>query len=118
MAVGQKPSYSGLATGSPLLSLQALPGSQNLSLVDYSPATFGFFRLASLPEQQGRCYFTVPEEAFDFDFQGHFDRRIRSVSISIPCVVGPSVSINCTLRLLSNHYRVNTDMNTEGEYPQ
>ena len=33
-------------------------------------------------------------------------RRIKSVSLTIPCVVGPYTSINCTLTLLSNKTRI------------
>ena len=33
-------------------------------------------------------------------------RRLKSVSLTIPCVVGPYTSINCTLTLLSNKTRV------------
>jgi hypothetical protein len=39
------------------------------------------------------------------DFPGHFKRRIKSVSISIPCIAGPYTGVNATLRLLNNKFR-------------
>ncbi len=45
----------------------------------------------------GRCSVVLPEEIFDMDGPGHYFRRLRSVAVSIPCVVGPYTSVNCTL---------------------
>ena len=39
--------------------------------------------------ETGRCFFHLPEEIFDLDFPGHYFRRIKSVSLTLPCVVGP-----------------------------
>lgn len=64
----------------------------------------------------GKCFVTVPEELFDMDYQGHYFRRIKSVSISLPCIAGPYTTISCTLRLLKNSIRINTSMNDEGFY--
>lgn len=66
----------------------------------------------------GKCGFSVSEKLFDMDFPGHYNRRIKSVSLSIPCVVGPYTSVNCTLQLASHKYRVSnvaTDYDTEGQ---
>jgi hypothetical protein len=52
----------------------------------------------------------------DLDFQGHYFRRLRSVSMTIPCIAGPFTSVNCTLRLVRNHIRTNTTMNEDGLY--
>ena len=62
----------------------------------------------------GKCYVSLPEELFDLDFQGHYFRRIKSVSLSIPCIAGPYTTVNCSLRLLKNTIRVNTSMGDEG----
>lgn len=56
----------------------------------------------------GTCTLSLPEELFDLDFPGHYFRRIKSVSLSIPCVAGPHTTINATLRLLKNMIRVNS----------
>jgi hypothetical protein len=56
----------------------------------------------------GKCTVTVPETLFDFDYPGHYFRRIKTVSLSIPCVAGPYITINCTLRLKWHATRINT----------
>lgn len=53
----------------------------------------------------GECEFEIPEVLFDLDFPGHYLRRIKSVSISVPCVVGPYASVSGTLTLLSSKMR-------------
>ncbi|MCW3071977.1 MAG: hypothetical protein JWO44_1867 [Bacteroidetes bacterium] len=58
--------------------------------------------------KNGSCTFNVPEAVFDLDFQGHYFRRIKSVSLSIPCIAGPYTSINATLRLVKHTTRLNT----------
>jgi hypothetical protein len=65
----------------------------------------------------GRCFISLPEEIFDLDYPGHYFRRIKSVSITLPCVVGPYTTISCTLRLLKNSIRINT-ANTDNGYPR
>ncbi len=66
--------------------------------------------------ETGKCYVSLPEELFDLDFQGHYFRRIKSVSLSIPCIAGPYTTVNCSLRLLKNTIRINTSMTSEGNY--
>ncbi|MEO1396820.1 MAG: neuraminidase-like domain-containing protein [Cyanobacteria bacterium J06634_5] len=56
-------------------------------------------------KEQGLCEFSLPEETFDLDYPGHYKRRIKTISVSIPCIVGPYTSLNCTLRLLKHEYR-------------
>jgi len=58
--------------------------------------------------ETGRCFFSFPEEIFDLDYPGHYFRRIKSVSVSIPCVAGPYTTVSATLRLLTNHIRHTT----------
>lgn len=53
----------------------------------------------------GKCEFELPEVLFDLDYPGHFKRRIKSVSISIPCIAGPYTGVNATLRMLNNRFR-------------
>ncbi|MGH9871288.1 MAG: neuraminidase-like domain-containing protein [Pyrinomonadaceae bacterium] len=67
--------------------------------------------------ETGRCFFSLPEELFDRDFPGHYFRRIKSVSLTLPCVVGPYTTISCTLRLLRNSIRINTG-NGDNGYPR
>jgi Tc toxin complex TcA C-terminal TcB-binding domain/Neuraminidase-like domain/Salmonella virulence plasmid 28.1kDa A protein len=56
--------------------------------------------------ESGHCQFDVPEILFDMDFPGHYFRRIRSVSVTMPCIVGPYTSISATLRLVNHSFRV------------
>ena len=53
----------------------------------------------------GQCEFELPEELYDLDFPGHYFRRIKSVSVSLPCVAGPFTGVPGTLTLLSNRMR-------------
>ncbi len=63
----------------------------------------------------GTCEFTVPETLFDLDYPGHYQRRIKSVSLSVPCVVGPYTGLNATLRLLEHSFR-NKSIVTANDY--
>ena len=58
-----------------------------------------------LLKETGKCNVKLPESFFDADYPGHYLRRIKSVGLTIPCVVGPYTSVNCTLTLLSNRAR-------------
>jgi hypothetical protein len=55
--------------------------------------------------ETGQCEFALPEVLFDMDHPGHYMRRIKSVALTVPCVVGPYTSLNCTLRLLEHTFR-------------
>ncbi|NOU20142.1 MAG: hypothetical protein HOO91_21510 [Bacteroidales bacterium] len=55
--------------------------------------------------ENGKCEFAFPEVLFDMDYPGHYKRRIKTVSISIPCIVGPYTGINATFSLLENKFR-------------
>ena len=54
----------------------------------------------------GYCEIQIPEELFDLDYPGHYLRMMKSVSLDIPCVVGPYTSVNCQLKLESSKVRV------------
>jgi Tc toxin complex TcA C-terminal TcB-binding domain len=53
----------------------------------------------------GSCTVTVPEWLYDRDCPGHYMRRIKSISVSVPSVVGPYTSVNCTVTLQSSSIR-------------
>lgn len=70
-----------------------------------------FFPLSLLAlKEAGACTIVLPEWLFDMDYPGHYFRRLKSVSVSIPCVVGPYTSINCTLSLTNHGIRVRKDV--------
>ncbi|MBX2800155.1 MAG: hypothetical protein KTR31_20925 [Myxococcales bacterium] len=59
-------------------------------------------------QRDGACTFSIPEVLYDLDFPGHYKRRIKAVSVSIPCVTGPFASVNGTLTLLRSQVRTDT----------
>ena len=59
----------------------------------------------------GRCTVRLPEMLFDMDGPGHYFRRIKSVALSIPCVTGPYVGVNCKLTLLKSSIRTKPALN-------
>ncbi len=54
----------------------------------------------------GHCEVELPEWMFDLDHPGMFMRRIRNLTLTIPCVAGPYNAVNCRLTLLSSWTRV------------
>jgi hypothetical protein len=62
----------------------------------------------------GTCNLEIPEWWFDMDYPGHYLRRIKSMSISVPCIVGPHTNVNCTLTLEQN--KVRHDAISTGSY--
>jgi Tc toxin complex TcA C-terminal TcB-binding domain/Neuraminidase-like domain/Salmonella virulence plasmid 28.1kDa A protein len=77
--------------------------TKHISLVLHDPMA-----LIALKET-GTCLVTLPEALFDMDYPGHYMRRIKSVTLTIPCVTGPYTSVNCTLTLLSNKIRIDSN---------
>ena len=58
----------------------------------------------------GSCTVTVPEWLYDRDCPGHYLRRIKSVSLSVPCVTGPYTPVSCTVTLQSSSVRTSPDL--------
>jgi hypothetical protein len=54
----------------------------------------------------GDCWINLPEELFDIDYPGHYMRRVKSVSITIPCITGPYTTVSCKLTMTRNSLRV------------
>lgn len=68
--------------------------------------------------ETGRCEFALPEVLFDMDYPGHYQRRIKSVALTVPCVVGPYTSLNCTLRLQEHKFRTSAVAKDKGDYAE
>jgi hypothetical protein len=66
--------------------------------------------------ETGTCEFVLPEVLFDMDYPGHYMRRIKSVSLRIPCVVGTHTNLNCTLRLLEHKFRTSAIARDKNDY--
>ncbi|HEX7162508.1 MAG TPA: neuraminidase-like domain-containing protein [Trebonia sp.] len=79
---------------------------KTVSLRQAFPLAFAGFRwghTAGAPDAQpGTLDFTLSESMFDFDYPGHYDRKIKSVSVSIPSVLGPYQDFHLTLTQNSN----------------
>ncbi len=54
----------------------------------------------------GECEIEIPEWRLDREYPGHYLRRIKSVSLTIPAVVGPYTGVHCRLTLLSSATRI------------
>jgi hypothetical protein len=67
--------------------------------------------------ETGSCDFHLPEVLFDMDFPGHFYRRIKSVRITIPCVVGPYTNVSATLSLTDSWTRRSTALSPDAGEP-
>jgi hypothetical protein len=68
--------------------------------------------------QTGSCEFILPEVLFDMDYPGHYKRRIKSVSVSVPCIAGPYAGLNGTLRLLENKFRNSAISKNASDYKE
>lgn len=64
-------------------------------------------------QRTGSAQFSLPEVLFDMDYPGHYCRRIFSVAVTIPCILGAYTSLNCTLRLNKHSYRVSPNTTTD-----
>lgn len=73
--------------------------TKNISLALFQPQA-----ILELKET-GTTTITIPEVLFDMDYPGHYMRRIKSVSISIPCIAGPYTTVNCQLSQVNSKYR-------------
>jgi hypothetical protein len=67
-------------------------------------------------KETGQCTVQLSEALFDMDYPGHYLRRIKSLSLTIPCVVGPYTSVNCTLTLAGNKIRIDNKAADSKDY--
>ncbi|MCK8463159.1 neuraminidase-like domain-containing protein [Aliiroseovarius sp. S1339] len=82
---------------------------KNVSLVRLNPAALLTLRTT------GECAFEVPEFVFDLDHPGHYRRRIKSISLTIPALAGPQTTIGCSLTLTGSKLRPTPDLSAEAE---
>ncbi|MEK7394579.1 MAG: neuraminidase-like domain-containing protein, partial [Fibrobacterota bacterium] len=80
--------------------------TKSVSLVSLNPAAVIALKTT------GACEFTLPEALFDLDHPGHFQRRIKSVSVTLPCVTGPYSGVNGKLTLKTNRIRASDKTKT------
>jgi hypothetical protein len=119
------PAYDGLLSGERLyVGLKQLEAayqesrgydfevSKHVSLRQVNP--MALLRL----RETGICEFALPEVLFDMDYPGHYLRRIKSVALTIPCVVGPYTNLNCTLRMLQHKFRTSAIAKDKNDYQE
>lgn len=82
---------------------RAMEIRRTVSLAQLDPLALVSFR------QTGTCQFSLTERLYDSDYPGHYARKIKSISVSIPAVVGPWQTINATLTQLSNQTVIKSD---------
>lgn len=98
LALDQMESNSILETGSRNLEIE-----KTISLLQLNPKA-----LLDL-KTKGECIFEFNEKLFDYDFPGHYSRKIKTVSISVPAIIGPYQNINASLTQLSNQVVLKSD---------
>lgn len=76
---------------------RSLEIEKTISLLHLDPRSFLEFKQGVGGIEKGTLCFELSEKLFDFDFPSHYQRRIKSISVTIPAVVGPYQSINATL---------------------
>lgn len=84
---------------------------KSVSLAELDPSQLNALR------EGGMCTFELPEALFDLDHPGHYLRRIRSVRLTIPAVVGPYTSLGANLQLVSHKTRVDKAVGGYAEFP-
>ncbi|KAH6845653.1 insecticidal toxin complex protein [Chaetomium sp. MPI-CAGE-AT-0009] len=73
--------------------------TKHISLRLHFPAAFVLLKAT------GYCEVDLPEWLFDLDYPGHYMRRIKAVSLTVPCVAGPYTGVHCKLQQLSSAIR-------------
>ncbi|KAJ6785334.1 hypothetical protein PWT90_02601 [Aphanocladium album] len=74
--------------------------TKHISLRLHFPAAF------LLLKSVGYCEVDIPEHLFDLDYPGQYMRRVKTVSLTIPCVAGPYTGVHCRLQQVRSSIRV------------
>ncbi len=86
-------------------NVRKLEIEKTISLRQLNPEQWEQFRTT------GQCSFSFDEKMFDYDYPGHYDRTITTISISIPAVVGPYQNIQASLTQTANRIVLEPDIN-------
>ena len=79
--------------------------TKHISLAQFMPLSLLALRTS------GVCAVQLPEWLYDMDFPGHYKRRIKSVAITVPAVVGPYGGVHATVSIKKNGIRLNDTVN-------
>lgn len=55
----------------------------------------------------GKCTFQFTEALFDYDYPGQYARKIKTISVSIPAVLGPYQEVKAILKQTKNYVVLN-----------
>lgn len=55
----------------------------------------------------GKCTFQFTESLFDYDYPGQYARKIKTISVSIPAVLGPYQDVKAILKQTKNYVVLN-----------
>ncbi|MEH7275211.1 neuraminidase-like domain-containing protein [Neobacillus vireti] len=99
--------HEGLLSGERLqLSLRQMENVRGYELTKHISLRLHFPMAFLKLQTTGACEIDIPEWLFDLDYPGHYMRRIKNVTMTIPCVAGPYTGVHCRLTLLSSKTRV------------
>ncbi len=76
---------------------RALEIEKTVSLLQIAPE-----QLLTL-KATGKCTFSLDERLFDYDYPGHYRRQIKTLSVSVPALVGPFQNIKASLTQCSDY---------------
>jgi hypothetical protein len=76
---------------------------KTISLAQISPGALIALR------ETGECFVDLGETLYDLDHAGHYMRRLKTVSLTIPCIAGPYVGVHATATLLGSTIRMTDD---------
>lgn len=60
--------------------------------------------------KDGKCEFELTQKLFEDDYKEHYLRRIKTISVSLPAVVGPYENIRATLTQIYSKVFLSSDM--------
>jgi hypothetical protein len=79
---------------------------KTISLRQSFPLAFAGFKwghpITGAQSGRGQLDFTLSQALFDFDYPSHYNRKIKSISISLPSVIGPYQDFHLTLTQNTN----------------
>ncbi|KAI1840644.1 hypothetical protein JX266_013151 [Neoarthrinium moseri] len=84
--------------------------SKTISLRQIDPMALMRLRITGVAD------FSIDELLYDVDFPGHYMRRIKSVAVSVPAIVGPHTGVNAILTLLQHRYRTSQNVADAADY--
>jgi hypothetical protein len=105
----------GLLAGDQLLvDLQTMYADYRLRNVRERELVASFSLLANDPfaivelRTKGKCFVKIPKLWFDLENPGLYMRRAKSLSVTVPCVVGPYTNVSMTVTLMDNQTTTDT----------